>query len=140
MLAIYDTMQFIGADVATWCVGQASAAAAVLLAAGAAGKRSALEHARITLAQPATGGTRGSMSDLAIEAAELARVRSETVALLARHSGRSIDQVKADTDRDLVLVGATATDYGIVDTVPLTGIGSGSQHLDAARTALRPGA
>ncbi len=135
-LAIYDTMQFIGPDVTTLCVGQAASTAAILLAGGAAGKRSILAHARVLLHQPHTEGTRGSMSDLALEAAELARVRAESEGLLAAHCGRPVDEVRADTDRALVLAGEAAVDYGVVDLVAAP---SGRQQEDTM-TALRPSA
>lgn len=117
MMAIYDTMQFIGPDVATLCVGQAASTAAVLIAAGAEGKRSVLPHARLVLEQPFAPGSRGSLSDLALEAAELSRVRSEVEALLAQHCRRSPEQLREDTDRALVLAGADAVAYGAVDQV-----------------------
>ena len=118
MMAIYDTMQFVAPDVATLCVGQAASSSAILLAAGAPGKRAVLEHARVLLHQPHTELSRGSMSDLALEAAELERVRSEAEGLLARHTGRPVEQVRADTDRALVLAGAAAVEYGVADVVP----------------------
>ncbi|MGB0113593.1 MAG: ATP-dependent Clp protease proteolytic subunit [Ilumatobacteraceae bacterium] len=135
MMAIYDTMQFVSPDVATLCVGQAASSAAVLLAAGSPGKRAVLEHARVLLHQPHTEGSRGSMTDLALEAAELSRVREQVDGLVARHSGRSIDQVRADTDRALVLAGSDAVSYGVADLVPTP---SSSADLNA-QTALRPG-
>ena len=138
MMAIYDTMRFIAPDVATICVGQAASASAILLAAGTPGKRAVLEHARVWLQQPDTEGRRGSMSDLALEAAELTRLRSESEAILANHTGRTIEQIRADTDRALVLAGAAAVDYGVVDRVP-TPSPSGSAEL-RARAALHPGA
>lgn len=135
MMAIYDTMQFVPSDVATLCVGQAASSAAILLAAGTPGKRAVLEHARVLLHQPHTELSRGSMSDLALEAAELERVRSEAEAILARHTGRSIGQVRADTDRALVLSGPQALDYGVADSVP------GPAELPpGGQEALRPGA
>lgn len=137
MLAIYDTMQFVAPDVATLCVGQAASSAAILLAAGAPGKRAVLEHARVLLHQPHTELSRGSMSDLALEAAELERVRAEAEAILARHTGRSADDVRRDTDRALVLAGGDAVAWGLADLVPGPAA-SGGQQLDA-RTALRPG-
>jgi ATP-dependent Clp protease, protease subunit len=118
MMAIYDTMQYVSPDVATLCVGQAASSSAILLAAGAPGKRAILEHARILLHQPHTELSRGSMSDLALEAAELERVRTEAEGLLARHTGRPMDEVRADTDRALVLAGRAAVDYGVADVVP----------------------
>ena len=117
VLAIYDTIRFVAPDVATLCVGQAASSAAILLAAGAPGKRVVLEHARVLLHQPHTELSRGSMSDLALEAAELARVKSEAEALLARHTGRTAEQVRDDTDRALVLAGTAAVDYGVADLV-----------------------
>jgi ATP-dependent Clp protease protease subunit len=135
-MAIYDTMQFVAADVTTLCVGQAASSAAILLAGGARGKRSILAHARVLLHQPYTEGTRGSMSDLALEAAELARVRAETEELLAGHCNRPVEQVRADTDRALVLAGQAAVDYGVVDAVAAP---SGRQQ-EEAMTALRPSA
>jgi len=116
MLAIYDTVQFIRAPVATTCVGQAASTAAVLLAAGQPGRRTVLPHARIVLDQP-SAGRRGTLPDLQVEAAEVARVRTELVELLARHTGRSVEQVRADTERDLVLGAEDAVAYGVVDTV-----------------------
>lgn len=117
VLAIYDTMQFIVPDVVTLCVGQAASTAAILLAAGAPGKRSVLPHARVLLHQPHTEARRGSLSDLALEAEELANVRREAEELLARHSGRTAQQVRADTDRARVMRAAAAVDYGLVDQI-----------------------
>jgi ATP-dependent Clp protease protease subunit len=137
VLAIYDTIRYIAPDVATLCVGQASSSAALLLAAGAPGKRAVLEHARILLHQPHAEVSRGSMSDLALEAAELARVRSEAETILARHTGHDVEQLRADTERALVLSGPDAVAYGIADMVPEP-VPSGRHELEA-RTALRPG-
>ena len=116
MLAIYDAVQFIRAPVATTCVGQAASTAAVLLAAGAPGRRTVLPHARIVLDQP-QAGTRGALPDLQVEAKEVARLRTELVELLALHTGRTVEQVRADTERDLVLGAADAVAYGVVDAV-----------------------
>lgn len=116
MLAVYDTMQYVRAPVATTCVGQAVAAGAVLLAAGAAGRRSALPHARVVLHQPAAQG-RGAIPDLILAADELARVRGEMETILARHTGRDVERLRHDTDRDLVLTATAAQDYGVVDRV-----------------------
>jgi ATP-dependent Clp protease protease subunit len=116
MLAVYDAMQFVAAPVHTTCVGQAAWTAAVLLAGGEPGHRSILPHGRVVLHQPATQG-RGSIPDLIVEAEEVARVRLLLEGLLAHHTGRSPEQVREDTDRDLVLPGAAAVDYGIVDVV-----------------------
>jgi ATP-dependent Clp protease protease subunit len=116
MLAVYDTMQYVRAPVATTCVGQAVAAGAVLLAAGAAGRRSALPHTRVVLHQPAAQG-RGAIPDLILAADEVVRVRAETEAILAAHTGRDTGTLRHDTDRDLVLTATAARDYGIVDQV-----------------------
>ena len=136
-LAIYDTMHFVGPDVATLCVGQAASSAALLLAGGAVGKRGVLQHARVLLHQPYTELSRGSMSDLALEAAELSRVRAESEAIIARHTGRNVEQVRIDTNRALVLSGADAVAYGIVDDVLLA---SGREQQHASPAALHPGA
>lgn len=116
MLAVYDTMQYVRAPVATTCVGQAVAAGAVLLAAGAPGRRSALPHTRVVLHQPAAQG-RGAIPDLILAADEVVRVRAEMEAILAKHTGRDTETLRHDTDRDLVLTAAAARDYGIVDQV-----------------------
>ena len=116
MLAVYDTMQYVRAPVATTCVGQAVAAGAVLLGAGAPGRRSALPHTRVVLHQPAAQG-RGAIPDLILAADEVVRVRSEMEAILAKHTGQDTDTLRHDTDRDLVLTAAAARDYGIVDQV-----------------------
>jgi ATP-dependent Clp protease protease subunit len=116
MLAIYDTIQFIRSPVATACVGQAASTAAVLLAAGAPGRRTVLPHARIVLDQP-SAGRQGTLPDLQVEAKEVARLRTELVTLLAKHTGRSVERVRTDTERDLVLSAADAVSYGVVDSV-----------------------
>lgn len=136
VMAIYDTMQFVSPEVATLCVGQATATSAILLAAGAAGQRSLLPHARVVLHQPHTEGSRGSISDLALEAAEIARIRAQGEGLLAKHTGRPVEQIRADTDRALVLTGRDAIAYGIADNL-LESDGSGSEHAEPA-AALRP--
>jgi ATP-dependent Clp protease, protease subunit len=127
-------MQFVASDVATLCVGQATASSAILLAAGTPGRRSVLPHARIVLHQPHADGSRGSISDLALEAAELTRVRAQGESLLARHTGRSVDQIRHDTDRALVLTAEQAVEYGIVDQVLSTAwSGSHPEHTAALR-------
>ena len=117
LMAIYDTMQFVPTPVATYCLGQAASAAAVLLAAGEPGRRFALKHSRVLLHQPATGGGQGTVSDLALQADELLRVRSQVEDVLSRHTGRTVDQLRLDTDRDKVLTAQQAVDFGIVDQV-----------------------
>ena len=116
MLAIYDTMQFIGSPVATTCVGQAASSAALLLAGGAEGRRSLLPHARVVLHQPSTGG-QGALPDLALQAKEVVRLRAEMEEILARHSGQSVERLREDTGRDLVLTPAAAVEYGVADAV-----------------------
>ena len=116
MLAIYDAMQFIRPEVGTACVGQAASSAAVLLAAGAPGRRTVLPHARVVLHQP-SGGGQGTLPDLALQAKEIARIRAEMEQILAHHTGRSVEQVREDTERDLVLSAVEAVEYGIVDGV-----------------------
>ncbi|WUI15770.1 ATP-dependent Clp protease proteolytic subunit [Kineococcus sp. NBC_00420] len=116
LMAIYDTVQFVQPDVATFCVGQAASAAAVLLAAGAPGKRSVLEHSRVLLHQP-SGGAQGTAADLQIQAKEVLRIRSEIEEVLARHTGHPVERLRADLDRDLVLPGAAAVAYGVADRV-----------------------
>lgn len=116
MLAIYDTMKFIKPNVATTCVGQAVSVGAVLLAAGAPGKRAALPHARIVLHQPAAQG-RGTIPDLVLQADEVIRLRSDIEGVLAHHTGQSIETLRADTDHDRVFTASTARDYGLLDHV-----------------------
>ena len=116
LMAIYDTMQFVPSPVATYCLGQAASAAAVLLAAGEAGRRFALRHSRVLLHQPSAGG-QGTVSDLALQADELLRVRAQVEEVLSHHTGRSVGQLRLDTDRDKVLTAQQAVDFGLVDHV-----------------------
>jgi ATP-dependent Clp protease protease subunit len=116
LMALYDTMQYVPTPVATWCLGQAASAAAVLLAAGEPGRRFALRHSRVLLHQPSAGG-QGTVSDLALQADELLRVRSQVEEVLSRHTGRSIEQLRLDTDRDKVLTAEQAVEFGVVDHV-----------------------
>lgn len=117
LMAIYDTMQYVRPDVSTVCLGQAASAAAVILAAGAPGKRAALPNARVLIHQPATQGTQGQVSDLEIQAAEIERMRKQMENTLAEHTGRTPEQVRIDTDRDKILTADEAKEYGIVDQV-----------------------
>lgn len=116
MLAVYDTMRFIKAPVATTCIGQAVATGAVLLAAGAPGRRSVLPHSRVVLHQPAAQG-RGTIPDLILQADEVVRTRNQLEVILARHTGRSTDQLRHDTDRDRVFDADEAVAYGLADRV-----------------------
>ncbi|MDN5798219.1 MAG: ATP-dependent Clp protease proteolytic subunit [Intrasporangium sp.] len=115
-LAIYDAMRFVQARVETTCVGQAAATAAVLLAGGEPGSRAILPHARVVIHAPAAQG-RGAVPDLILEADEIERVRTMQEQILAEHTGRTREQVRGDTERDLILTPSAAVDYGIVDTV-----------------------
>ena len=117
LMAIYDTMQYVRPDVQTVCLGQAASAAAVLLAAGAPGKRAALPNARVLIHQPATGGVQGQVSDREIQAQEIERMRKLMEETLARHTGRPAEQIRLDTDRDKILTASEAVDYGIIDQV-----------------------
>ena len=117
LMAIYDTMHFIKADVATYCMGQAASAAAVLLAAGTTGKRFALPHARVMIHQPHVGGLEGQATDIEIHAREIVRVREEMNQILADHTGQSLEKIRIDTDRDFWLTAEEAKEYGVVDTV-----------------------
>ncbi|MBX9245892.1 ATP-dependent Clp protease proteolytic subunit [Actinotalea ferrariae] len=116
LMAIYDTMQFVRPDVATYCMGQAASAAAVLLAAGTAGKRFALEHSRVLLHQP-SGGGEGTAADLEIQAREVLRLRAEVEQVLSRHTGHDVEKLRADTDRDRIFTAHEAVAYGLVDAV-----------------------
>jgi len=116
MLAIYDTIQFIQAPIATFCVGQAISAGAVLLASGAPGRRAVLPHARVVLHQPAARG-QGTIPDLILQADEVVRVRGQVESILAHHTGQTVERLRHDTDRDHVLTAAAAQEYGIVDQV-----------------------
>ncbi len=115
-MAIYDTMQFIKPSVATVCIGQAASMAAVLLAGGAAGKRTALPNARILIHQP-MGGTRGQATDIKIQAEEILRMREELNKILAKHTGQSLSRIAADTERDYFMSAEQAKSYGIIDQV-----------------------
>ncbi len=116
LTAIYDTMQFIRPDVATICMGQAASAAAVLLAAGAPGRRAVLPHAKVLLHQPSSQA-QGALPDLAIQAKDLAKVRAEVNEILSRHTGHPVSKIKADTDRNKTLSAREAVEYGLADAV-----------------------
>ncbi|QKW08823.1 ATP-dependent Clp protease proteolytic subunit [Streptomyces sp. NA04227] len=117
LMAIYDTMSFVGAPISTFCVGQAASTAAVLLAGGDPGRRFILEHARVLLRQPASGGQQGTAADLSIQAKEMLRIRSQVEEVLARHSHHDIATLRADMDRDKVFTAAEAVAYGLADEV-----------------------
>lgn len=115
-LAIYDTMQFLKCDVVTYCIGQAASMGAVLLAAGTKGKRFALPNARIMIHQP-WGGVQGQAADISIQAREILRLRDRLNEILALHTGKPVDVIAKDTDRDFFMSAAEAREYGLVDDV-----------------------
>jgi ATP-dependent Clp protease protease subunit len=115
-LAIYDTMQYIRCDVSTICIGQCASAAAVLLAAGAPGKRYALPNSRILIHQP-WGGAQGQVTDIEIQARELLRIRETLDRILAQHTGQTPERIHADTERDNIMTAEEARAYGLVDAV-----------------------
>jgi ATP-dependent Clp protease, protease subunit len=115
-MAIYDTIQFVRPDVSTFCMGQAASAAAVLLASGAPGKRYVLDHARLLLHQPSSSGE-GTVSDLALQAREILRVRAAVEQVLSLHTGRDVDRLRQDLDRDRVFTAREAGDHGLADDV-----------------------
>lgn len=118
-LAIYDTIQFLKPDVCTYCVGQASSMGALLLTAGAKGKRFALPHARIMIHQP-WGGVQGAAADISIQAKEILRLREELNGILAKHTGQPLERIEKDTDRDYFMSGDEAKAYGLIDEVIVT--------------------
>jgi ATP-dependent Clp protease protease subunit len=116
MLAIYDTLQFISSPVGTTAIGQAGSSAAVLLAAGEPGQRMVLPHSRVVLHQP-SGGGQGTLPDLALQAKEIVRLRSQMESILAHHTGRDPEVIREDTERDLVLSAHEAVAYGLADDI-----------------------
>ena len=116
-LAIYDTMQYIKADVQTWCLGRAYSMGAILLAAGAPGKRYALPHAKALIHQPMANGIGGQASDISIHATEILHERDRLYAILAKHTGQDIEKIAADADRDFYMTSEQALEYGLVDQV-----------------------
>ncbi|SDD22191.1 ClpP family protease [Auraticoccus monumenti] len=116
MFALYDTMRYTRAPIATTCVGQAISTAAVLLAAGEPGRRSVLPHARVLLHQP-SGQGRGTIPDLILAADEILRLRTDMEEVLSAHTGRSLEELRRDTDRDRVLRASEAVEYGLADSV-----------------------
>lgn len=115
-LAIYDTMQFVQCDVATYCIGQTASMGAVLLAAGTKGKRFVLPHARVMLHQP-WGGVRGTATDISIQAEEIITMREQINRILVKHTGKELGQIERDTDRDFYMSANEAKEYGLVDEV-----------------------
>jgi ATP-dependent Clp protease protease subunit len=116
LFAIYDTMQLVKNPIATWCYGQAASAAAVLLSAGATGKRFALPHSRILLHQP-YGGVGGQATDIEIQAREILRMREMLEQILADHTGQPLERIHKDTDRDFIMGAEDAREYGIIDEI-----------------------
>ncbi len=131
LFAIYDTMQLVKNPISTWCYGQAASAAAVLLAAGAPGKRFCLPHSRILMHQP-YGGVGGQASDIEIQAKEILRMREMLEQILASHTGQSLERVHKDTDRDFIMGASEARDYGIIDEIISGAAGAELQAAGAA--------
>ncbi|MFD1544046.1 ATP-dependent Clp protease proteolytic subunit [Nonomuraea guangzhouensis] len=117
MTAIYDTMQFVRPEIHTVCIGEASSAAAVLLAAGTPGKRAALPHARVLLHEPATEGGRGQSSDMEIHAREILRMRGQQEFMLARHTGKTELEIRKDIERDRIFTAEQARSYNLIDDI-----------------------
>ena len=115
-LSIYDTIQFVKPDVNTYCIGQAASMGAVLLAAGAKGKRFVLPHSRVMIHQP-WGGVQGQAADIHIQAQEIFRIKDQLEGILVKHTGQTLDKIQTDTDRDFFMEAQEAKDYGIVDAV-----------------------
>ena len=115
-LAIYDTMEYIRPPVSTLCLGQAASMGAILLAAGASGKRYALPHSRVMIHQP-LGGAQGQATDIDIQAKEILRIRAEINGILAKHTGQDVDRIQAVTERDRFMTGQEAVDFGLIDEV-----------------------
>ncbi len=116
-LAIYDTMQYIKADVQTWCLGRAYSMGAILLAAGASGKRYALPHAKALIHQPMATGIAGQATDISIHAKEILNERDRLYTILAEHTGQNIEKISSDADRDFYMTAHQAQEYGLVDHV-----------------------
>ena len=127
-LAIYDTMQYVSNDIQTCCLGQAASMAALLLAAGTNKKRFALPNSRIMLHQP-WGGTRGTASDISIQAEEILRLRGKINGIMAEHTGKSVEAIEADSDRDYFLDTKAALEYGLIDEIIVP---KGQQKPDAS--------
>ena len=115
-LSIYDTMQYVTCDVATYCIGQAASMGAVLLAAGTKGKRNSLPHSRVMIHQP-LAGTEGTTTEILIHAKEFGRLKRDLNEILLKHTGQTLDKIERDTDRDKFMSAEEARDYGLVDTV-----------------------
>jgi ATP-dependent Clp protease protease subunit len=117
LMAIYDTMSFVGSPISTFCVGQAASTAAVLLAAGNPGRRFVLEHSRLLLGQPSSDGRQGTVSDLGLQAKEVLRIRSQVEEVLSRHTHHEVSVLRADMDRDKVFTAQEAVAYRLADEV-----------------------
>lgn len=119
-LAIYDTMQFVKCDIATYCVGQAASMGALLMAAGKKGKRFSLPHARVMIHQP-WGGAQGTASDISIHAKEILKLKDDLNKILAKHTGQPLERIEKDTDRDFFMSAQEAKTYGLIDEVITSG-------------------
>jgi ATP-dependent Clp protease protease subunit len=129
-MAIYDTMQHIRAPVATYCVGMAASMGAVLLAAGAEGKRGALPNARIMIHQP-SGGSQGTAADIEIQAREILDIRERLNSILSHHTGQPVEKIAEDADRDRFMSPPEAVEYGLIDRVLAQSLGSGEKPADS---------
>ena len=133
LTAIYDTMRYVKPDIQTVCLGQAASAAAVLLAAGAPGKRLALPNSRILIHQPYTEGTYGQASDIEIQANEILRMRELLEQMIAEHSGKTLEEVSRDIERDKILTAEQAVEYGLIDAILESRKGTPTRPDDADR-------
>lgn len=134
-LAIYDTMQYVLPDISTICIGQAASTSAMLVAAGASGKRFALPNARMLITQPSLGQISGQATDIQIHAMELLRLRSLISEILAKHTGQSYERIERDIERDLILSATQARDYGLVDVIQASRIDDEIKSIEVAALA-----
>jgi ATP-dependent Clp protease protease subunit len=140
-LAVYDTMQYVSADVSTFCIGRAASVSAMLIAAGAPGKRSALPNARLLITQPSLEQISGQATDIEIHAREIIRLRSVIGEILAKHTGQSPERIERDIERDLILNASQALDYGLIDAIRGSrgDDGPGSDHPHRYQEAVSAG-
>ena len=131
-MAIYDTMQFIKADISTTCIGEAVSVAAVLVAAGTKGKRFALRNSRLLITQPSLGQIGGQATDIAIHAKEIFRLRDHLSAVLAKHTGQTLERIERDIERDLILTPSRAIDYGLIDGILEPRVGTDEKLIQSA--------
>jgi len=138
-LAIYDTMQYVHPDISTICLGQAASTSAMLVAAGASGKRFALPNARILITQPSLAQISGQATDIEIHAREIIRLRYLISEILAKHTGQSYDRIENDIERDLILSASQALDYGLIDVIQRSRIDAELSAVEAASSLVQAG-